>query len=62
MILPIITALQNILGMTLRAADFPRVQGFVYNDGTGEAFLNGKQCKGVVPEEFRGIKIRGRGS
>src|SRR5262245_1415810 len=35
---------------------FPRLQGFVYNDDTGEAFLNGKQCTGV-PEELRGIKI-----
>ena len=46
---------------------FPRVQGFVYNDDSGEAFLNGKQCT-RVPEEIRGIKIRnikirkGRGS
>jgi hypothetical protein len=38
---------------------FPRLQGFVYNDNTGEAFLNGKQCTGV-PEEIRGIKIRKR--
>jgi tetratricopeptide (TPR) repeat protein len=35
---------------------FPRVQGFVYNDDTGKAFLNGKQCTGVR-EELRGIKI-----
>jgi hypothetical protein len=39
---PTITALQNMLGTTLRAVDSPRVQGFVYNDDTGEAFLNGK--------------------
>jgi hypothetical protein len=37
---------------------FPRVQGFVYNDDTGEASLNGKQCTGV-PKELRGIKIQG---
>jgi hypothetical protein len=37
---------------------FPRVQGFVYNDDTGEAFLNGTQCTGV-PKELRGIKIQG---
>ena len=36
---------------------FPRVQGFVYHDDTGEAFLNGNQCTGV-PEKFRGIQIR----
>jgi hypothetical protein len=46
---------------------FPRVQGFIYNDDTGEAFLNGKQCTGVR-KELRGIKIdninirKGRGS
>ncbi len=34
-----------------------RVQGFVYHDDTGEAFLNGKQCT-RVPEVIRGIKIR----
>jgi hypothetical protein len=38
---------------------FPRVQGFAYNDDTGEASLNGKKCTGV-PEELRGIKIRQR--
>src|SRR5262245_36362190 len=29
---------------------FPRVQGFVYNDNTGEASLNGEQCT-RVPEK-----------
>jgi hypothetical protein len=26
---------------------FPRLQGFIYNDATGEAFLNGQPCKNV---------------
>jgi hypothetical protein len=39
------------------SARFPRVQGFVYNDKSGEVFLNGKQCTSV-PEKLRGIEIR----
>jgi hypothetical protein len=52
---------------TTSGGRFPRVQGFIYNDDTGEAFLNGKQCTGVR-KELRGIKIdninirKGRGS
>ena len=44
---------------------FPRVQGFVYNDNTGEASLNGEQCTSVDEKlrgaEFRNIIIKGRG-
>jgi hypothetical protein len=39
------------------AGRYPRVQGFVYNDDTGEALLNGTQCT-RVPEKLRGIKIQ----
>src|SRR5215472_14279370 len=35
---------------------YPRVQGFVYNDDTGEASLNGEQRTGV-PAKLRGIKV-----
>jgi hypothetical protein len=28
---------------------FPRVQGFVWNEATGAAFLNGQRCKSVRP-------------
>jgi len=42
-ILPIITALWNMLGNDASSGKFPREQGFVYNDDTGD-----NQCTGCL--------------
>jgi hypothetical protein len=36
---------------------YPHVQGFVYNDSTGETSLNGRQCSSVR-KELRNIDVR----